>query len=341
MAIRWREESRQEVGLKFNDPASRREWLFTGSNDRNAIIAAAAAVIPAIDVVAGVPLFYDHHDIKEESTGAWRVKVEWRKNPTYWELSIDTTGGTGKILQSFATVRGYDCDGTMRTFNQDPRHWIDTGLIPDFQRAIGVNGNNIEGVDVVIPKFDFSINYKLRMSTLSSLYLMTLYDLTGKVNDKDYVLAWKGQMLTFRAGDLRFLGAPAKMSSDDNLDITYRFSASKRIEVYEADSIWLATSDYDAGDLVEHLDEDSVPRVYRCLVGQTAFDENEPPNADFWEPANLTIGDSLPIEKRGWEYLWVRYEEGLDRETNQMVRRPIAAYVEQVCRYGNFNLLGI
>jgi len=38
---------------------------------------------------------------------------------------------------------------------------------------------------------------------------------------------------------------------------------------------------------------------------------------------------------------WVRYEEALDRETNQMVRRPIAAYVEQVCRYGNFDLLGI
>lgn len=341
MAIRWREESRQEVGLKFNDPVSRREWLFTGSNDRNAIIAAAAAVIPAIDVVGGVPLFYDHHDIKEESTGAWRVKVEWRKNPTYWELSIDTTGGTGKILQSFATVRGYDCDGTGRILDLDPREWIDTGLIPNFQRAIGVNGNHIEGVDVVIPKFDFTINCKLRLSTVSSLYLMTLYDLTGKVNDQDFLLAWKGQTLTFRAGDLRFLGAPAKMSSDDNLDITYRFSASKGIAVYRADRVWVPAVDYHWGDLVEHVDADGVPRVYRCLVGHAAGAGTAPPHADLWEHANLTIGDSLPIEKRGWEYLWVRYEEGLDRETNQLVRRPIAVYVEQVCRYGNFDLLGI
>jgi hypothetical protein len=341
MTIRWREESRQEIGLKFNDPASRREWLFTGSTDRNAIIATAAAVIPAIDVVGGVPLFYDHHDIKEESTGAWRVKVEWRKNPTYWELSIDTTGGTGKILQSFATVRGYDCEGAGRALGLDPQQWLDAKLIPNFQRAIGVNGNNIEGVDVVIPKFDFSINYKLRLSTLSSLYLMTLYDLTGKVNDKDYTLAWKGQTLTFRRGDLRFLGAPAKMSSEDNLDITFRFSASKRIEVYQPNQIWFLGGDYLAGDLVEHLDDDGVPRVYRCLIGHTAVPGTEPPAADLWETANLTIGDSLPIEKRGWEYLWVRYEEALDRETNQMVRRPIAVYVEQVCRYGNLDLLGI
>lgn len=340
MAITWAEQTRQEIGVKFNDPVSRREWLFSGSASRDAIIAAASAVIPAIDTVGGVALFYDHHDIREESTGVWRVKVEWRKNPTFWELSIDTTGGTGKILQSFATPRGYDCNGQERIFGQDPAAWIQTGLISNFQRAIGVNGNNVEGVDVVIPKFDFSINYKLRLSTLSSQYLMTLYDLTGKINDSLYSLNWKGQSLRFPQGSLRFLGAPAKMSSDDNLDITYRFSASKPIDVVTTTNSWDDGANYNAGDLVNYT-VDGISQVFRCLLGHTARSRNAPPNATNWETANLTIGNSVPISKLGWEYLWVRYEESIDGRTNQMVRKPVAVYVEQVMRYGNFSLIGI
>lgn len=338
--MKVRELPRQEVGVSWNDPSSRREWLLTGSSNRDIALGAAELFVPAIDTCAGVARFFERYDLKEESTGAWSLKAQYRKNPAYWELSIDTSGGTGKILQSFNTVKGYDCLG--RVPNEDPTSWQLNGAIADFQRAIGVNGNQIEGVDVVIPKFDFSISYKMKMSTLSALYLMTLYDLTGKANHAKFDLSWKGQTLTFQQGDLRFLGAPCKLSSDDNLDITFRFSASKSIAVSVGDGPWLIGSSYVEDDLVDGTDATGTKDVvYRCLVGHDADADNEPPNAAYWEAANITIGDSIPISKRGWEYLWVQYEERLDRETNRMVRVPIAAYVEQVCKYGNFGLLGI
>ena len=53
----------------------------------------------------------------------------------------------------------------------------------------------------------------------------------------------------------------------------------------------------------------------------------------------LQVGDITGIDKKGWEYLWVRYADAEDQ--NVLVKRPIAAYVEQVYESGNFALLGI
>ncbi len=54
---------------------------------------------------------------------------------------------------------------------------------------------------------------------------------------------------------------------------------------------------------------------------------------------NLKVGDIEGIEKKGWEYLWVRYADAEDENT--LVKQPIAAYVERVYDYGDFSLLGI
>lgn len=57
--------------------------------------------------------------------------------------------------------------------------------------------------------------------------------------------------------------------------------------------------------------------------------------------SNLAVGSITGISKLGWEYLWVRYEDVEDQQARALVKRPMAAYVEQVYEYGNFGLLGI
>lgn len=56
---------------------------------------------------------------------------------------------------------------------------------------------------------------------------------------------------------------------------------------------------------------------------------------------NLSVGNITGINKKGWEYLWVRYAEVEDSYAKMLVKEPIAAYVEQVYPYGDFSLLGI
>jgi hypothetical protein len=53
----------------------------------------------------------------------------------------------------------------------------------------------------------------------------------------------------------------------------------------------------------------------------------------------LVVGSITGINKKGWEYLWVRYADAEDQHV--LVKQPIAAYVEQVYQLGNFSSLGI
>jgi len=54
---------------------------------------------------------------------------------------------------------------------------------------------------------------------------------------------------------------------------------------------------------------------------------------------NLKVGDIQNINKKGWEYLWVRYGDVEDQKV--LIKQPEAAYVERVYEPGNFALLGI
>jgi hypothetical protein len=57
--------------------------------------------------------------------------------------------------------------------------------------------------------------------------------------------------------------------------------------------------------------------------------------------SGLFVGGIGPLIKRGWEYVWVLYEEREDVPSQRIVKKPVAAYVEQVYPFSNFSLLGI
>ena len=51
----------------------------------------------------------------------------------------------------------------------------------------------------------------------------------------------------------------------------------------------------------------------------------------------ITIGDIEDIDKKGFEYLWVRYEDVEDTTAKALVKRPIAVYIEKVYEEGDFD----
>ena len=375
--ITIRELPRQEIGVSFSDPTSRKEWLYDGSYNKNTILAVAGANVPVIDICGGVSRFFERYDCKEQGGGAWVVTAQYKSKPAYWELSIKTTGGTAKMLQSYRTVRGYDC--TNQTVNEDPTDWRSYDIIRDFNKAIGVNGNSVEGVEIIIPTLDITINYKFTLSTLSASYIQTLFHMTGSANDAPFTLAWKGQSVTFIKGELRFLGAPLKQTSDDQVEITFNFSASANSAggtvtvqsfiqppvggtvIVFVDSLLLlipGNKIYIVGEEDgERLDVGVFTINYMHIPGGwirltrvatpgsvaagTVIPAFALVSADHTDRFPLAIGRSAPIKKEGWEYLWVCYEEGAEADTGRMVKRPVSAYVEQVTKYANFATLGI
>jgi len=55
----------------------------------------------------------------------------------------------------------------------------------------------------------------------------------------------------------------------------------------------------------------------------------------------LVVGDITGISKKGWEYMWVEYEDGVDESAKSPIKVPRAVHIEQVFYYGDFSLLGI
>ena len=55
---------------------------------------------------------------------------------------------------------------------------------------------------------------------------------------------------------------------------------------------------------------------------------------------NIKVGDLTISEKKGWDYLWVRYADDLE-DDKTLVKKPIAAYIEKVYERKDFGLLGI
>ena len=119
-------------------------------------------------------------------------------------FAFDTGGGTQHITQSLSTVGRYGPSAS-------------TAL----GGAIGYDGQNVAGVDITVPVYQFSETHYLAPASVSQPYKLTLFGLTGAVNSAPF----RG----FQAGEVLFLGASGSrrgVDPDDKWEITYKFAAS-------------------------------------------------------------------------------------------------------------------
>ena len=148
------------------------------------------------------PIFVD----TVTGVGKWDCRVRYVK-PEVGESSFafDTGGGTQHTTQSITTVSRYAASGTA----------------PDFGGAIGVTHDNVEGVDITVPIYNFSETHYLSAAKVTTAYKGTLFQLTGKVNS--------GSFRGLAAGECLFLGASGSRRGtgpDDDWEITFRFAGS-------------------------------------------------------------------------------------------------------------------
>ena len=138
--------------------------------------------------------------------GATTSKQEGSKS-----LSFDTTGGTQHITQAKEHISTTYYEG-------------DTP--PNFQGAIGVTDDSVEGCDITVPVFSFSVTKYMSKSAMTSEYVGYLFTLTGKTNSEEVSITVNGLTLLFAVGELLFLGASGSARGDDSWEVTFRFAAS-------------------------------------------------------------------------------------------------------------------
>jgi hypothetical protein len=57
--------------------------------------------------------------------------------------------------------------------------------------------------------------------------------------------------------------------------------------------------------------------------------------------SSFTVGGIAVATKLGWDYLWVRYADEVDDALKQVVKKPVAVYIEKVYYGTDFSGLGI
>ncbi len=121
--------------------------------------------------------------------------------PTF---AFDTGGGSQHITQSLQTVGRYGPSAST-----------------DLGGAIGYDGQNVAGVDITVPVYQFSETHYLDPGFVTQGYKLALFGLTGAVNS----FPFRG----FQAGEVIFLGASGSrkgLDATDRWEISYKFAAS-------------------------------------------------------------------------------------------------------------------
>jgi hypothetical protein len=201
-----------------DSPTVDRKYVVIGTENDLDVRALVEATIPAI--FRG--MIFQNYRIDHKGGGVWDVSVRYgREEPLAIEpppgggdpvtpetplgpsYTFETSGGTQHITQSLQTVAKHAKPGK---------------IPPDLKGAIGFNNDSVEGTDITVPVFRFSETYSIPVALVTHGYKITLFQLTGRVNNAPF----KG----FAAGEVLFLGASGSRRGLDAWEITYQFAAS-------------------------------------------------------------------------------------------------------------------
>lgn len=192
-----REVARDRNGLISN---IRVDYIVTGAETAEEAITATAGEAPTI-LESLIPSF---RTTEQLSNDIWVVSATYSGNPKpsaaedQGTLSFETVGSTQRITQSLETVASAGAVATK------------------LAGAIGYDGENVQGVDIVTPQLTFSVSIEMEDADKPSL--STLYQATGTVNNA----TWRG----FAAGEVLFLGVRGtRKLYGDVWDLTFDFSA--------------------------------------------------------------------------------------------------------------------
>ena len=193
-----------------DSPSAEDSWLVFGTEADAEVVALVLATIPANYGA----LVLQNYTPEHQGNGVWDVAVRYaeRKSDgstsgggdmgTGGTVSFETGGGTTHITQALFTRQTKTLAGV---------------AAPDFQGAIGWDGEKVGGVDVTTPVFHWTETRQLPVAAMTLAYFKKLRDLTGKVN----LNAFRG----FDVEEVLFLGASGSAKDGSQWEVSYKFAA--------------------------------------------------------------------------------------------------------------------
>ena len=205
-----------EVHNEINTTISGSYWQYPGAPD--------------------MQLMVESYSLSYLGDQAWQLSVQYTKDgaedeekpdPLHRSRSFDTSGGTKHITQARSETR-YGPTGA-------------TGPTPNMNKAIGVDGQSVAGVDIVVPQLQWSENYDVPDKFITSEYIKKVAERTGTVNDAGF--------RSFAAGEVLFIGCSGSHEWDEDKgsgpwNLAYKFVANPNAgagQTYPAETIGAIT----------------------------------------------------------------------------------------------------
>jgi len=195
-----------------------------GINDIGVVMTFAMSKFTAVTSSGNI---IEHFDRERVAPAIWKITANYcsqqKTRPTSdSSFSFSTTGGTQHISTSRETVSSYVNSGTDES---DPSF-----IIPDFKGAINVSDGKSQGVDIFVPNFGFKCTQYAAASEVTGAFVEALYLTTGTVNDDDVTIRCDGVLMTFKSGELLFMGAEgSKRPGYGDWEITQEWAASPNL----------------------------------------------------------------------------------------------------------------
>jgi hypothetical protein len=243
MAIIIREKAEGGPVVTSKPPTAKNSYICWGDNVALNIEQELKAYLPLTLAIDGCTLHRKTISIERQGKAddIWEATCEWGLKVA--PIVFDTTGGTTKVTQPLYRRGRYPSALCSNLNLQAPA-----------DMPIGeTNDGEPQGCEITIPQFSWSETVEFNISFVDFAYAMTLYGLTGKVNNASF----RG----FAAGEVLFLGASGGRQKDETLcDIQFNFAASPNvtgltvepisgIAKYGWDYLWIKYEENDNGGI--------------------------------------------------------------------------------------------
>jgi len=183
-------------------PTENHRFRLVGTDDQNVATSYVMGGTPNLVTTNWGILYRQDLELNRTAYNQWDVEIPYAKdiNDTgEWSWDFDTTGGTVKITQARQEVSRYPA-----------------GSAPDQQGAIAVDGNEVKGVEIVVPAMRVNVTYRYPEGAITLSQAKYLSDITGTVNNDSF--------LTFAPGQVLFLGARGGDGTNSESVVSYQFA---------------------------------------------------------------------------------------------------------------------
>lgn len=189
-----------------NPPTYTTNWKAVGEQSQTFVHSYTLSATPAVVSTIYGTLYRQDIRVRQVAYNHFTVQVPYgvRKN-AYGDFTwdFDTTGATVHVSNAISEVGKFP------------------STAPDQKGAIRVNGDSVEGTDIVIPAMKVNVSYKHPYGQITLAQAKFLAGITGKVNSDTF--------LTFAPGEVLFLGARGSDGTDADATVAYQFAMSSNL----------------------------------------------------------------------------------------------------------------